>query len=278
MKEELNYIGNKIITDSMTLAEQVENFEKDEYVLSLANSSLSREEVLAWRAQMFIFMGEALIEDYESVKNRVIAWTKEVGEKAIESDVPLNETIALMGAYRNILWQTFDKELQENRFAAITVLDVNKLVNPLLDEVIFQFSQLYIRYNNRKYQKAQDKLTELSVPVVPVAERVAVLPVVGEVDEDRAQLIMEMSLQKSSHYQLEYLLIDISGVPKIDARVAHNLLQVVQSLELVGVQTILTGLRPEIARSVVAMGVNFSKVKTRANLKQSLSEIGIGGL
>ncbi|MCP3027390.1 STAS domain-containing protein [Halobacillus sp. A5] len=275
MKEELNYIGNRIINHKHELAKEIENYEKGSYVQKIQHSDLSREQILAWRARLFQFLGESLIEEYQEVEEKVVAWANSIGEEAVDKQIPLNETIAIMGFYRSVIWNTFDRELQENQFAAITVLDVNKFINPLLDKVIFQFSQIYIKHNNEVYEKAQDKLNQLSVPVVPIADRVAVLPVIGEIDPDRAQLIMEKSLEKSAQYQLQYLLIDISGVPEIDTTVAHFIFQVSHSLELVGVDTTLTGIRPEIARSVVEKGVNFSQVKTRANLKQALNEIGI---
>ncbi|GGF20517.1 RsbT co-antagonist protein RsbRD [Halobacillus andaensis] len=275
MKEELKYIGNRIIEFRHELTLEIENYEQESYVSSINQSDLTREQIREWRSYFFQLLGESLFENYEEVKEKVTNWANEIGEKAVDKGIPLNETIATMGYYRTLIWKTFDKELQENQFAAITVLDVNKFINPLLDQVIFQFSQIYIRHNNEAYEKAQDKLTQLSVPVVPIADRVAVLPVIGELDPERAQLIMEKSLEKSSKYQLQYLLIDISGVPEIDATLAHFLFQVSHSLELVGVDTTLTGIRPEIARSVVERGVDFTQVKTRANLKQALNEIGI---
>ncbi|WP_101842223.1 STAS domain-containing protein [Halobacillus sp. Marseille-P3879] len=275
MKEELHFIGSRIIDHKHELARELERFEETSYLQSINQSELSREQIREWRARLFQFLGEALIEDIDEVKVKVVDWANSIGEQAVDKHIPLNETIAIMGFYRTLIWNSFDKEIHENKFAAITVLDVNKFINPLLDEIIFQFSQIYIRHNNEAYEKAQDKVDQLSVPVVPIADRIAVLPVVGELDADRAQLIMEKSLEKSAQYQLQYLLIDISGVPEIDATVAHFLFQVTHSLELVGVEATLTGIRPEIARSVVEKGVNFSQVKTRANLKQALNEIGI---
>ncbi|MFC7060877.1 STAS domain-containing protein [Halobacillus seohaensis] len=273
MKEELTFIGNKIIEHRTHLAEQLEGFEKSDYLVDIVQSALSKTEIQEWRSRLFQYLGESLINDYAEVKGKVEQWANDIGEKAVKSNIPLNETIAIMGYYRTLIWKTFDKEIKENQFAAITVLDVNKYINPLLDQVIFQFSQIYIKHNNQVYQQAQEKLTELSVPVVPIADGVAVLPVVGEIDPERAQLIMETSLEQSSKHHLHYLLIDISGVPEIDTTVANYLFQVTHSLELVGVETILTGIRPEIAQSIVGMGLDFTRVKTRANIKQALSEI-----
>ncbi|WP_173918397.1 STAS domain-containing protein [Halobacillus sp. Marseille-Q1614] len=275
MKEELKYIGAKIIGNRLKLAEQLTDVETDSYARSLDREDLSREQILQFRSEIFQYLGESLTDDYHLVERKVIQWAKQVGEVSVESNIPLDDAIAVIGHYRTVVWGTFDEELDSKQFHAITILDVNKFINPLIDQIILQLSQIYIAHHDQRMKRTQDRLKEISVPVVPIADGVAVLPVVGEIDPDRAQLIMETTLQKSTRLQLQYLIIDISGVPVIDKPVIHSLFQVTHSLQLVGVETTLTGIRAEIARSIVEQGMEFREVKTRANLQQALAEIGV---
>ncbi|WP_179133923.1 STAS domain-containing protein [Halobacillus massiliensis] len=274
MKDELKYIGDKVIEHRSMLAEQLIELEGESYKQRLMLEGVTRDKVLSFREEIFLYLAEALTEDYQLVEQKVIEWARKAGEFSVESGIPLSEAISVVGHYRNAVWSTFDKELDGKKFHAITILDVNKFINPLIDKIIMRLSQIYMDHHNQKMISAQERLREVSVPVVPIADGVAVLPVVGEIDPDRAQLIMETSLEQSTKHQLEYLIIDISGVPIIDKSVIYSLFQVTHSLQLVGVETTLTGIRAEIARSIVEQGMEFREVKTRANLKQALAEIG----
>ncbi|UOR11041.1 STAS domain-containing protein [Halobacillus amylolyticus] len=276
MEEELAYIGKEIVEQRHELANRIQAKEGKGFERNLVLANVSREQIDGWRATLFQYLGEALYGDYETIESQIEEWAIQTGDVASKYDVPLNEIIPTLGYCRTVIWNMFEKELAEDRFAAKTILHVSKLIDPLLDKVMHQLSQIYNKHHSEEWQKAQEKLMELSVPVVPITNGVAVLPIVGGIDTERAQLIMETSLEKSTKFQLQYLLIDISGVPAIDTSVAHYIFQVTHSLQLVGVETILTGIRPEIARSVVEMGMKFSKVKTRANLHQALNEIGVG--
>jgi rsbT co-antagonist protein RsbR len=122
---------------------------------------------------------------------------------------------------------------------------------------------------------AYTALEELSVPVVAINKNVAVVPLIGEIDTHRSQLILEVTMEESSKLKLEYLILDVTGVPVIDTMVADNLFKVIYALKLLGVETIITGIRPEIAQTIVSIGVNFKGVTTFADLPTALSSIDL---
>ncbi|WP_312036244.1 STAS domain-containing protein [Priestia aryabhattai] len=117
-------------------------------------------------------------------------------------------------------------------------------------------------------------LEELSVPMVPLSKGIAVMPIVGQIDTHRAQLIMETALEESANLQLHYLILDISGVLIVDTMVANNIIEIVKALQLIGTKTMITGIRPEIAQTVVSLGIELGTIKTKATLEQALAEIG----
>jgi len=101
------------------------------------------------------------------------------------------------------------------------------------------------------------------------------MSIIGEIDTRRSALIMETALNKSSSLKFKVLFLDISGVEIIDTMVADNLFNVIYALKLLGVKTVITGIRPEIAQTTVKLGIDFKTIDTKSTLAQALKEIGI---
>ncbi|MGM0845647.1 MAG: STAS domain-containing protein [Bacillota bacterium] len=123
-------------------------------------------------------------------------------------------------------------------------------------------------------EKANHKVQALSAPLVPISDTVAILPVIGEVDEDRTNRILEHSLSQSTKKGLEFMIFDLSGMTTIDECSAFNLLKIGQSLKLLGVEMIITGVRPELAMKAVQSGSELDQIHTESNLRDALRYIG----
>ncbi|WP_085993424.1 RsbT co-antagonist protein RsbRA [Oceanobacillus senegalensis] len=111
-------------------------------------------------------------------------------------------------------------------------------------------------------------LQELSAPLIPVIEGITIMPLVGTIDTDRAKLIMESLLEGVIFHNSEVVLIDITGVPVVDTMVAHHLIQAAEAVRLTGVKCILVGIRPEIAQTIVNLGIDLTNFPTKSSLKK----------
>ncbi len=118
----------------------------------------------------------------------------------------------------------------------------------------------------------QEVVMELSTPVIRIWEQVMVLPLIGAVDSMRAQQIMENVLLKISETNADVVIIDITGVPVIDTLVAAHLVKTVTAARLLGASTIITGIKSEIAQTLVQMGVDLGQVMTRSDLASGIEE------
>ncbi|RIW30720.1 STAS domain-containing protein [Bacillus salacetis] len=121
---------------------------------------------------------------------------------------------------------------------------------------------------------ANRQIETLSAPIVPIAEGIAVLPIIGVINNDRAETIIQSTLAKSQEMQLEYLVINLSGITHIDDEVISSLLRIVNLMKLVGVEPILTGIRPDIAIQAVRSHVDLASIRMESNLANALSYIG----
>ncbi|MFC4355452.1 STAS domain-containing protein [Chryseomicrobium palamuruense] len=121
---------------------------------------------------------------------------------------------------------------------------------------------------------AQRQIQNLSVPIVPLAEGIAILPVIGNITRTRVEQIVEVALTRSQELGLDYLIVDLSGITQMNQSVADSLLKITKLLNLLGVRPILTGLRPETALQTNQLGIDLKKVMVEANLERALAKVG----
>jgi rsbT co-antagonist protein RsbR len=280
MKDELRYIGEKIQENKDIIAKSVlqrldSNLGHDLRLLSLPN-----EDLYKFNAELVYSIGSILLpeENKEEVKQHFLNWGSKAGQSATEMNISLTATLQYVSNFRSVIWDIFTEELEERHFAAITMLDVSKIIDPMLEAVSFEIGRQFENHNKEMVSIAYSALEELSVPVVPIYEGLAVIPIVGEIDTHRAKLIMETALTQGRVLKLEHIILDVSGVLMIDTMVADQIFHIVQSLRLSGIKTIITGIRPEIAQTMVSLGLEFRSITTQSTLKNALHLLGYGKL
>ncbi|TQJ86975.1 PAS domain S-box protein [Streptomyces sp. SLBN-31] len=126
------------------------------------------------------------------------------------------------------------------------------------------------RETEQRLQRQRDEILELSTPVIQVWDKILVLPIIGTLDTLRATRLTEGLLEKIAHTQAEVAILDISGVPTIDTQVAQHLLKTVQAAALMGAVSIMSGVRPETAQSMVHLGIDMGRLRSRNTLQDAL--------
>jgi rsbT co-antagonist protein RsbR len=119
--------------------------------------------------------------------------------------------------------------------------------------------------------RQQEDLLELSTPVVKLWDGILALPMIGTLDSARTQVVMESLLQRIVETGSEVAIIDITGVPTVDTLVAQHLLKTVAAIRLMGAECIISGIRPQIAQTIVHLGVELRGVTTKASLADALA-------
>lgn len=152
-----------------------------------------------------------------------------------------------------------------------------------LDTNRFQFTEQHIEMFQTmsslltyvlELDKANKEIKELSVPIVPLTKGIAILPLIGYISESRAEIIIQSTLNSSMNLDLEYMIIDLSGISRINHTVSSYLLNIVKLLKLIGVTPILTGFRPDLAMKTMEVDVEFEGIIITSNLEAALSHIG----
>lgn len=152
-------------------------------------------------------------------------------------------------------------------------------ISELLDAFGMHTIRTFQRSRESVIKRQQDELLELSTPVVKLWDGVLALPMIGTLDSQRTQMVMESLLQRIVDTGSEIAIIDITGVPTVDTLVAQHLLKTVTAIRLMGADCIISGVRPQIAQTIVHLGLDLQGVVTKANLadalKLALARLGI---
>ncbi|MGG0789555.1 RsbT co-antagonist protein RsbRA [Peribacillus simplex] len=143
---------------------------------------------------------------------------------------------------------------------------LDKWATPINNEIVNIYTQTW----ERTVSMQKIALQELSAPLIPVLEGITVMPLIGTIDTERAKQIMENLLTGVVKHRSEVVLIDITGVPVVDTMVAHHIIQAAEAVRLVGAKCILCGIRPEIAQTIVNLGINLNEVITKNTLKKGI--------
>jgi rsbT co-antagonist protein RsbR len=148
----------------------------------------------------------------------------------------------------------------------VDFMDLSRLVD---DMGLFTF-ETYTRAREEILADQTEQLLELSTPVVKLWEGIVAVPLIGTLDSARAQVVMEKLLQTLVDTGAAYAIVDITGVPAVDTQVAQHILKTVVAARLMGAECVISGIRPQIAQTVVALGIEFGDIVTKATLADAL--------
>jgi rsbT co-antagonist protein RsbR len=201
---------------------------------------------------------------------------RERGVNSAKTEFPMHLAWELFQSSRGIIWNAVKSfYLESNHTLGMEdFFTMERTVNDIIDLYIDSYTAYYVNYKEELLKSHRETVDELSVPIIPIAERVCILPIVGNVDTYRAKKIRERTLIRVKELKAEQLIIDISGVPFVDTAVVNHLFKIVKGIKLLGCSTILTGISPEIADTMIELGIEIDEdIKTRSDLQQALQDI-----
>lgn len=163
------------------------------------------------------------------------------------------------------LLTTYAKDAARQRSSVLGMIKYVGVVMAVIGEAYLQAKENVIR-------RQQDAIQEIATPVLRLRDRLLILPIVGGIDTQRARQITEGLLNGIRDSRARVVVIDITGVPAVDSAVANHLIQTVDAARLMGTTVIVTGLSPEIAQTLVTIGVDLSRLRTVGDLQGGIEE------
>ncbi|BCT28737.1 STAS domain-containing protein [Bacillus velezensis] len=217
-----------------------------------------------------------ILSEKDGGEEELTKWALQFARDRAVHEVPVYESVTSFKEFRRLVWnriQTCCEKMSEKP-GANAVFHWGEKLNKAIDHMIEVFTEEYYKVTVTQLNAQKEMINELSAPIMPIADGIGILPLVGEIDTYRAKMILESVLDQCSSLRLSYLFLDISGVPIVDTMVAYQIFKVIDSTKLLGIETTISGIRPEIAQTVVKLGIDFSQVKTEQSLAKALAKNG----
>jgi rsbT co-antagonist protein RsbR len=186
--------------------------------------------------------------------------------RAIQGFSP-RETAMFIFSLKRPLFERLRAEISDGQALANEMW----IATQLLDQLGLLTTEMYQKSREEVISRQQQELLELSTPVVQLWQDILALPLIGTLDSARTQIVMENLLQKIVETGAALAIIDITGVPTVDTLVAQHLLKTVAAARLMGADCIISGIRPQIAQTIVHLGVDLQDVTTKATLADAFS-------
>jgi rsbT co-antagonist protein RsbR len=196
-------------------------------------------------------------------------YARDLSERIIPRGVETHEVVGIVLLLRDALARSLFEKYRHDPELLNRILDAYE---PAANRIANTVAVSFVEERERIIRQQQDALRELSTPVLPVRERLLILPIIGVLDGERARQLTEQLLRGIRTHRAKVVVIDITGAPEVDETVANHLVQTVDASRLMGAIVIITGLSPTIAQTLVTIGVDLSKMYTIGDLQGGLEE------
>jgi rsbT co-antagonist protein RsbR len=187
-------------------------------------------------------------------------------ERIIKLGWPLSYITEGLQKFRGVIQSWVQEKTLDPKSELDIVTEMNRLIDPIINHMVNNYSGSW----EHTVSMQKMALQELSAPLIPVFENITIMPLIGTIDTDRAKRIMENLLQGVVKHRAEVVLIDITGVPVVDTMVAQHIIQAVEAVRLVGTKCLIVGIRPEIAQTIVNLGIDLSHIITKNSLRNGI--------
>lgn len=257
-------IGTQIGTRKKEIANQI--FDE----LSLTSQSTYTEETKPSRISYFEKLVELIgqsLRQGESSYEQTYQWGKEIGKLATQYGTPLHTSIQSSTLYKQVILEDINKSNDEFLTKDL-LLQLTIAIDHIFGTMITAFSEAYNDYAQEQLKASEEKYLSLSTPVVPIFDNLAVLPLIGQIEEARAEMMAEHVLVECKKLSINRLIIDLSGVYEVNPLFQEGIMKLIASLKLLGIEPILSGMRPEMSIEFIETGINLSGI----NIYQSLNK------
>ncbi|MBU1052642.1 MAG: STAS domain-containing protein [Proteobacteria bacterium] len=267
--------------NEVKLAEIVEKYEKEileDWIKEQMSAVTKREDLISdvelrKQSENFLRLFAQALQK-ETVSIEMIQWDAarellgNISRSRAVQGFSATETATFVFSLKQPLFNRIKSEMESN---PQELLENIWELSILIDKLGLYTTEIFIKNREEVIRRQQMEMIELSTPVVKIWEGVLAIPLIGTLDSARTQVIMETLLQEIVNTGSSIAIIDITGVPTVDTLVAQHLLKTVAAARLMGAECIVSGIRPQIAQTMVHLGVAFGDVITKASLADAIN-------
>lgn len=231
------------------------------------------EAAVSMYLEFMKFLGTMIASSSDMVPEGLVEWSKGNGERAASEGGKISDIVIRYPDTRLVFTDRLNNIGEKFELTADEIISIVKKVNFMLDISINETVFAFERHSEEQLRETQSQVNELAAAIVPIQDSIAILPLIGSIDYDRAQIIIEKTVPRVSQLGIETLIIDFSGTVNIDVEIANHIFDIRNILQLIGVKTIATGVRPDLAKNAVVLGIDLSSLEVYTNVLQAIRSI-----
>lgn len=207
-------------------------------------------------------------------QDKLSAFAKQEGIAWATFSLTLSFKLEWIQAIRRTLWIFIQKYNNDIESISIDVFfELEKQINNQIDYFLNEFFINYSTYKDALISSQRKVVESLSVPIIPITPSVCILPLIGSVDTFRTNILEEKVLTEIGRLHIQTLIMDLSGISEMESEVIDHLMKIIYGTSMMGCDTVITGLRPDVVRQMIQLGVRFDQeTKTYATLQQALNQ------
>jgi len=212
----------------------------------------------------------------EGRENELVSFAKQEGIAWARYSLTLAFKLEWIQAVRRTLWDflyNFDL-LSKTDADRLTFFSLEKQINENIDQFLTYFFISYSKYKDELLEKQRKLVENLSVPIIPINEKICILPLIGSIDLPRLTTIQDKVFSEIENHHIQSLILDLSGVTPLEMDAAQNFIKIIEGISMMGCKTIITGLRADIVKSLISLGVGYNPIaEFKGTLQQALNDV-----
>ncbi|MEK4523024.1 STAS domain-containing protein [Psychrobacillus sp. FSL W7-1493] len=223
--------------------------------------------------ELISILGAALNKPKNIAEEELADWINEVRSDEIANFSSFSAHIATTVKSRTIFLEYLNEICLSLNITSESIVSINSQISYLFDVWMVNKMHVYEDHREQMIIEHQRAINDLSAPIVPIQHGVAVLPLVGSIDYIRVQHLLTYVLPTIPDMDIDFLIIDFSGILTIDEEIAQHIFTIHNVLELLGIHVLFTGIRPNLSMVIVQAGIDFSSFQTYGSVKQAIESI-----
>ncbi|MBM7691269.1 rsbT co-antagonist protein RsbR [Peribacillus deserti] len=244
-------------------------------LFSLYRGRFTEDEIKAGTVHLYIqlieIIARGLVDD--CVQEEAPAWGEKVGELSINNGGELGGTIKSSNLYKKVIWSFLLKQGESQKISYVEMNDILSEVDAIITLTIYGFTNAFTKHTEKELKEKENLYLKVSVPLVPISSNVAILPLIGEITDVRSEVLLQETLHACTSKRYENLILDVSGIYSINSLVIATLSKLIDCLNLLGVDVMVTGIRKELSLSFIEHGVFLRGVRIYSNLSNAIQDL-----
>ncbi|RFU64687.1 STAS domain-containing protein [Peribacillus glennii] len=256
-----------------SISREIVNYNLSKLEITLPQEIIDKS--IDTNAEFLKFLGITLKFSNEEVEPRFIEWL--IKQETPEDAQYIEELSSLIKPYaetRQLLIKILSQLCIDHGLTTEEVITVTSRLSYFLDLSITETILKRERITKETKEKQDQKIRELSSPIIPIQNGIAVLPIIGDIDVEKSEFIMNRVIPRVTELKIECVIIDFSSIASIDTETAARIFTIYDVLRLLGINAVFTGIRTDLVSKIINSGINFPSIKTYATLQQALEDIG----